>query len=49
MSELELMHTKGGAINASLINSVARIFTVFLDIGRNIGSAINYYINRRSC
>lgn len=49
MSNNELMKIYGGGINASLINSVARLFNVVLNIGRNIGSALNYFNNGRSC
>jgi len=46
-----MMNIKGGAItlNNTLFNSLARIITVFLDIGRIIGSAISRYKNNNYC
>ena len=50
MSNNELVGVIGGTnISGTLINSIAKIFTLVLDIGRSIGSAINYAINKRSC
>jgi len=46
----ELINVIGGtSISGTLINSIAKILTIFLDIGRSIGSAINYAINKRQC
>jgi len=50
MSDKELIEVIGGTnISGTFINSIAKIFTLVLDIGRSIGSAINYAINKRSC
>ena len=49
MTELELNNIKGGEISGTLLNSIARIFTVILDIGRSFGSALNYCKNKKSC
>lgn len=50
MSVDELKSIIGGAnISGTLISSIAKILTVFLDMGRSVGSAINYAINKRSC
>lgn len=50
MTNTELKSVYGGTnISGTLISSLAKILTVFLDMGRSIGSAINYAINKRSC
>lgn len=52
MTQLELEKIIGGATNytsASWLNSLVRVLTVFLEIGRNIGSALNYVKNKRVC
>ncbi len=45
MSDNELVCIIGGASSlssGSFWNSVVRVLTIFLELGRNIGSAINY-------
>ena len=49
MTEAELKNTIGGELSGSLLNSIARIFTVILDIGRSFGSALNYWKHKKSC
>ena len=50
MSGNELKSVIGGSsISGTLISSIAKVLTVFLDMGRSVGSAINYAINKRSC
>ena len=53
MKEADLISTIGGATtnytSANWLNSLVRVLSVFLEIGRNIGSAINYSKNNRSC
>ena len=49
MSELELKSVIGGEITGTLLNSIARIFETVINIGRSFGSALNYWINKRSC
>ena len=51
MSDLELVNVVGGGSNTSgaFLNSLVRLISTFLDIGRNIGSAINYAINKKVC
>lgn len=52
MSNEELMNVVGGATSytsGSFLNSVVRVIGAFLDIGRNIGSAINYLIYGKKC
>lgn len=51
MSELELTEIYGGSsyTSGAFLNSLVRVLTTFLEIGRNIGSAINYTKNKRVC
>ena len=46
LTELELIDIKGGAssgITSTFLNSVARLITTILDLGRTIGSSIARY------
>jgi len=50
MTSKELINVVGGTnISGTLLNSLAKILTIFLDIGRSIGSALNYAINNKHC
>ena len=52
MTDIELKNVIGGATNyttGTWLNSLVRVLTIFLEIGRNIGSAINYSKNKRTC
>ena len=51
MSDLELMEVHGGSnyTSGAFLNSLVRVLTTFLEIGRSIGSAINYAKNKRVC
>ena len=52
MTEYELVRIIGGATNytsASWLNSLVRVLSIFLEIGRNIGSALNYAKNKTIC
>ena len=52
MSNNELKNIIGGGTNytsGSFLNSLVRILSIFLEIGRNIGSAINYGKNKKTC
>ena len=53
MKDLELVKIVGGATtnytSANWLNSLVRVLSIFLEIGRNIGSAINYSKNNRTC
>ena len=48
MSDSELISVVGGTSGAFL-NSLVRILNTFLEIGRSIGSAINYAKNNKVC
>jgi len=52
MNEIELKKIIGGATNyttGTWLNSLVRVLSIFLELGRNIGSAINYSKNKRTC
>ena len=51
MKDNELKLVVGGAsyTSGNFINSLVRIINFFLELGRNVGSAINYAKNRRTC
>lgn len=52
MNDSELLSIIGGASSlssGSFLNSLVRVLTTFLELGRNIGSALNYKKNKRSC
>ena len=51
MSDVELMKIYGGTsyTSGAFLNSLVRLLNIFLEIGRSIGSAINYQKNGRSC
>lgn len=49
LNNQELIEITGGAISASLINSLARGITSLLDLGRAIGSAIRRITSKKIC
>ena len=51
MTNNELRCVIGGSTYTSgaFLNSLVRVLTTFLEIGRNIGSAINYAVNKKVC
>lgn len=49
MSELELKMVQGGAVSGNFLNYLCKLISTILDIGRTIGSAINYMKNGRTC
>lgn len=51
MKESELKSIIGGAsyTSGNFINSLVRMINIFLELGRNVGSAISYAKNRRTC
>jgi len=49
LTEQQLLKINGGAINASLLNALARAFTTTLNIGQIIGSAIRRAISKNYC
>lgn len=51
MKNDELKLVVGGAsyTSGNFINSLVRMINIFLELGRNIGSTINYAKNRKTC
>lgn len=49
MTEKELINIYGGAISGNFLNYLSKLINTVLDIGRTIGSAINYMKNKRTC
>ena len=49
MSKNELIMIQGGAVSGNFLNYLSKLITTILDIGRTIGSAINYMRNGRTC
>lgn len=49
MTKDELINIKGGAVSGSFLNYLSKIITTIFDIGRSIGSAINYIRKGKTC
>ena len=49
MTEEELLDIKGGAISASLVNSIVRFGTILLEIGRSLGTIIIRVTRKTPC
>jgi len=51
LNEYELYNINGGAtkITATLLNSIARVLSSFIDMGRMVGSAIRRIKNGKMC
>ena len=49
MDNEELMSIKGGAISASLINSIVRFGTIILELGRSLGTIIIRVTKKTTC
>lgn len=51
MKDFELKCVVGGAsyTSGNFINSLVRLINMFLELGRSVGSAINYARNKRIC
>lgn len=45
----ELLKIIGGEINSSFINAIARGVSIFLELGRTIGSAIRRSVSGKTC
>lgn len=45
-----IMITGGGvSLSSSLINSISKMITTLLDLGRNVGSGIRYALGNKTC
>ena len=52
MTDEYLNSVIGGAasnVNASLLNSIARVLGIVIEAGRAVGSAIRYAISKKHC
>ncbi len=51
MTDIELKKTIGGASSTSgnFISAMVKLFTAFLEMGRNVGSALNYALHKKVC
>lgn len=51
LEDENLARIYGGAtsLTSSMINSISKLIETLLDLGRNVGSAINYAINGKTC
>lgn len=49
LEEKELLMLRGGAITGTFLNAVTRMFSVLLELGRSIGSAIVRYKTKNYC
>lgn len=49
LNKEDLFEVTGGEINSSLINAVSRGISVFLELGRSIGSAIRRAVSGKTC
>ncbi len=49
LNETELFCIKGGAITSTFLNSVARVITTILDLGRTVGSSIRRIYSKNYC
>lgn len=49
LNEVELYQVQGGAITSTFLNSVARLITTVLDLGRTVGSSIRRIYSKNYC
>lgn len=49
MKKDELEEIVGGAISGNFLNYLTKLITTIFDIGKSIGSAINYFKNGKTC
>ena len=49
MSNDELKLIIGGAISGNYLNYLSKLIMTIFDIGKSIGSSINYIINGKRC
>ncbi len=49
LNETELYKIKGGGISTTLLNSVARLITTVLDLGRTVGTSIRRIYSKNYC
>ena len=49
LNKNELANINGGALSATLINSITQGIGIFLDLGRTVGSGIRRIISGKVC
>lgn len=49
LEEKDLYEIKGGGVSATLLNSVARIISTVLELGRTVGSSIRRIYSKNYC
>ncbi len=49
LDKKDLLNVEGGAINSSLISTLVKGSSVFLEIGRSLGSSFRRFISSRTC
>ena len=49
MTKEELINIYGGAVSGNFLNYLSKIITTIFDIGKTVGSAINYLVNGKRC
>lgn len=52
MSEIELKSIIGGSaslLSGTFLNAISKLITTLVDMGRSVGSAISYAINKKTC
>ncbi len=51
LNDYDLLYLKGGSssVSGTLLNSISRLITSLLDLGRTIGSAIRYGRSKMIC
>ena len=49
LNEKEMKQIKAGAITGTLINSILRGASIFVDVGRYFGSSIRRFVNGNLC
>lgn len=49
MSREDLINIKGGSINSTLYNTVLRVITTSLELGRTVGSIIRRALEKNAC
>ena len=49
MDKDELLKVRGGEINASMLNSIARFGAMLFELGRSFGTVIIRIIKKKSC
>ena len=49
MTREELINIKGGAVSGNFLNYLSKLITTIFDIGKTIGSAINYMRKGKTC